>query len=47
MELEDSDSVDFPGSGDVFVYAGIENDPAQDEAFVFVAMDDQTFGLKP
>ena len=45
--LNPSDSIDHPGSGDVFVYAGPENDPSSDEPFVFVAMDDQTFGVEP
>ena len=33
------------GDGDVFLYVGIENDPAEDESFVFVPMDDQSFGV--
>lgn len=34
-----------PGDANVFVYIGIENDPAEDESQHFYNMDDEAFGL--
>lgn len=46
--LNPSTSIDAsaPDRGDVFVYVGIENDPAQDEPITFIAIDDDSFGAE-
>jgi hypothetical protein len=43
--LNPSSSIDAPAPnvGDVFVYVGAENDPAQDEPVVFVAITEESF----
>jgi hypothetical protein len=40
-----STSVDMDVAPDVFIYTGIENDPAEDAPIVFVALDDETLGI--
>ena len=45
--LNPSSSIDVPGTGDVFVYAGVDNDPDADASVVFIPMDDAAFGADP